>query len=85
VRVAGRAVDHAMYALSGVLIAGHLLQLAAPLRLNTDSYRLLSIAVSAVERSGFVVEGRSEQCPTSGPRYLGLAMGSLACRPVSGR
>jgi hypothetical protein len=79
VKVASRIYDRAMVALLGVLVVGYLLQLATPLRINTDSYRLLSMAVSAAEGHGFVVDGRPDQFPVGYPLVvLGLLKARLA-------
>ena len=43
------------------------LQVVSPLRINTDSYRLLSMAVSAKEGHGYLVEGRPDQFPNGYP------------------
>jgi hypothetical protein len=43
------------------------LQVVSPLRINTDSYRLLSMAVSANEGHGYLVEGRPDQFPNGYP------------------
>jgi hypothetical protein len=53
-----------------VLIAiAYGLQVASPLRINTDSYRLLSMALSAAEGQGYLVEGQPDQFPNGYP-YL---------------
>ncbi|MEM1154208.1 MAG: hypothetical protein AAGI44_08700, partial [Pseudomonadota bacterium] len=51
----------------------YLIQVATPLRLNTDAYRLLSLAVSAHEGRGFLVDGEPDQFPPAYP----LAVRSL--------
>jgi hypothetical protein len=56
-----------------ILIAfsfGYLLQVFSPLRINTDSYRLLSMAVSAFEGKGFLVDGNRDQYPLGYPLVL---------------
>ena len=53
-------------------------QIVTPLRLNTDAVRLLSMAVSASEGRGFLVEGEADPLPVGYPAllagmiYLGL-------------
>jgi hypothetical protein len=49
------------------------LQVASPLRINTDAYRLLSMAVSASEGQGYLVDGQPDQFPNGYPflvRYM---------------
>lgn len=43
------------------------LQAFTPLRINTDSYRLLSMAVSAREGHGYLVDGQPDQFPRGYP------------------
>lgn len=42
-------------------------QLVSPLRINTDAYRLLSMAVSASEDKGYLVDGCTDQFPIGYP------------------
>ena len=53
-----------------VFIALYCLQIASPLRLNTDSYRFLSMAVSASEGKGFLVDGKPDVYPEGYPLFL---------------
>lgn len=46
-----------------LLMCGYLLQAASPLRINTDAYRLLSMAVSAHHQEGYLVDGQPDQYP----------------------
>jgi hypothetical protein len=79
VKVSNRIPLYAATALLVLLVAGYLLQLATPLRLNTDAYRLLSMAVSAAEGRGFLVDGRPDQYPLGYPlMVLGLLKAGLA-------
>ncbi len=50
-----------------LLAALYLLQARSPLRINTDSYRLLAMAVSAYEGHGYVVNGNPDQFPVGYP------------------
>ena len=43
------------------------LQIFSPLRINTDAYRLLSMAVSASEGQGYLVDGQPDQFPNGYP------------------
>ena len=52
------------------------LQVASPLRINTDAYRLLSMAVSASEGNGYLVDGHPDQFPNGYP-FLVRAMLSV--------
>ncbi len=45
----------------------YLIQALSPLRINTDSYRLLSMAVSAHQGQGFLVDGKADQFPPAYP------------------
>jgi len=56
-----------LYFLLTLLVAGYLLQLFSPLRVNTDSYRLLSMAISAETGQGYLVDGHSDQYPIGYP------------------
>jgi hypothetical protein len=79
VTVKRRIPEYTAVALLAILVAAYLLQLATPLRLNTDSYRLLSMAVSAAEGRGFLVDGRPDQYPLGYPLVvLGLLRMGLA-------
>ncbi|MFH1790415.1 MAG: hypothetical protein ABH885_00300 [Candidatus Omnitrophota bacterium] len=50
-----------------LLAVGYLLQVFSPLRINTDSYRLLSMAVSAYHGGGYLVDGHPDQYPLAYP------------------
>lgn len=50
-----------------VLIIGYFIQAWTPLRINTDSYRLLSMAVSAANGKGYLVDGAPDQYPKGYP------------------
>ena len=50
-----------------LLSVGYLLQIFSPLRINTDSYRLLSMAVSAYQGQGYLVDGHTDQYPLAYP------------------
>jgi hypothetical protein len=50
-----------------LLSGGYLLQLLTPLRINTDSYRLLSMAVSAYHGYDYLVDGNPDQFPLGYP------------------
>ncbi|MDD5261041.1 MAG: hypothetical protein PHD76_04250 [Methylacidiphilales bacterium] len=50
-----------------LLLALHLTQLFSPLRLNTDAVKLLSMAVSASEGNGFLLNGKAAQLPSGYP------------------
>jgi len=52
----------------------YLAQLATPLRLNTDAYRLLSLAVSSYEGHGFLVDGKPDQFPLLYPLAVRLLL-----------
>jgi hypothetical protein len=74
-----RIPNRAAYALLVFLVVGYLLQLATPLRINTDSYRMLSMAVSRAEGQGFLVDGHPDQFPIGYPSMvLGLIKLGLA-------
>ncbi len=53
--------------LVALLLALHLTQLFSPLRLNTDAVKLLSMAVSAFEGHGFLLNGKVPQLPSGYP------------------
>jgi len=53
-----------------VFAGAYILQLFSPLRINTDSYRLLSMAVSAAHGNGFLVDGRVDQYPVGYPAIV---------------
>jgi hypothetical protein len=50
-----------------LLAVGYLLQVFSPLRINTDSYRLLSMAVSAYHGEGYFVDGHADHFPLAYP------------------
>ena len=50
-----------------VVALAYCLQVASPLRINTDAYRLLSMAVSASEGNGYLVDGQPDQFPNGYP------------------
>jgi hypothetical protein len=54
--------------------AFYLLQARSPLRLNTDSYRLLSMAVSAYQGNGYLVDGNADQFPVGYPLVVRALM-----------
>lgn len=43
------------------------LQVVSPLRINTDAYRLLSMAVSSSDGNGYLVDGQPDQFPNGYP------------------
>jgi hypothetical protein len=45
----------------------YVLQMSSPLRINTDSYRLLSMAISAFCGEGYLVNGHVDQFPLGYP------------------
>jgi hypothetical protein len=49
-------------------------QIASPLRLNTDSYRFLSMALSASEGHGFLVDGKPDVYPEGYPAMLAVLL-----------
>ncbi len=53
--------------LVGLLLALHSIQLFSPFRLNTDSVKLLSMAVSAYEGHGYLINGKVPQLPSGYP------------------
>jgi hypothetical protein len=60
----------ALTALLVAFIGLYCLQIASPLRLNTDSYRFLSMAVSAAGGNGFLVDGKPDVFPEGYPVLL---------------
>jgi hypothetical protein len=50
-----------------LLVGGYLIQIFSPLRINTDSYTLLSMAVSAYQGAGYLVDGKPAQFPIGYP------------------
>lgn len=50
-----------------VVALAYCFQVASPLRINTDAYRLLSMAVSASEGNGYLVDGHPDQFPNGYP------------------
>jgi hypothetical protein len=65
-----------------IFVALYALQILSPLRLNTDSGRLLSMAVSAVEGHGFLVDGQPDPFPEGYPLLLaGLIRTGLGSTP----
>jgi len=56
-----------------IVALAYCLQVASPLRINTDAYRLLSMAVSASEGNGYLVDGHPDQFPNGYP-FLVRAM-----------
>ena len=59
-------------ALLFLVLGGYLLQIVSPLRLNTDSLRLLSMASSWVDGGNFLVNGNKDSFPVGYPMFLGL-------------
>jgi len=57
-----------------LLAVAYALQIFSPLRINTDSYRLLSMAVSASEGKGYLVDGRADQFPLGYPFMVKLLL-----------
>ena len=55
-----------------LVLVTYLLQIVSPLRLNTDSLRLLSMASSWVDGGNFLVNGNKDQFPVGYPMFLGL-------------
>jgi hypothetical protein len=53
---------------------GYVLQMFSPLRINTDSYRLLSMSVSAYRGEGYLVDGHVDQFPTGYPFVVKLLL-----------
>jgi len=69
----------AMLAL-GLLWGGYLIQLASPLRTNTDATLFLDLAASASDGAGFVVDGKPSHFPPGYPLVLAaLDRAGLAC------
>ena len=62
------------FVLAVVLVGLHSVQLFSPLRLNTDACRLLNMAVSAAEGSGFLVHGQPDVLPNGYPAAILLLM-----------
>ena len=52
----------------------YLLQVVSPLRINTDVYRLLSMAVSAHNGEGYLVNGHIDQFPIGYPFIIKLLL-----------
>ena len=50
-----------------IVALAYCLQVVSPLRINTDAYRLLSMAVSASEGNGYLVDGQPDQFPNGYP------------------
>jgi hypothetical protein len=50
-----------------IVALAYCLQVASPLRINTDAYRLLSMAVSSSEGNGYLVDGQPDQFPNGYP------------------
>ena len=50
-----------------LLTGGYLIQAFSPLRINTDAYTLLSMAVSAYQGNGYLVDGHSAKLPIGYP------------------
>lgn len=55
-----------------VLSVAYLLQLTTPLRVNTDSLRLLAMASSAADGNGFLVAGAKDRFPVGYPAVIVL-------------
>jgi len=63
-----------------VLCLAYLIQLASPLRLNTDATSFLTLAASALDGQGFVIDGRPTHFPVGYPLMLvALERSGLAC------
>lgn len=63
----GRLVKWLLAGCLFLLVLGYLLQTVSPLRICTDSYRLLSMAVSAHHGEGYLVDGHPDQFPLAYP------------------
>ena len=64
----------------GLLWGGYLIQLASPLRTNTDATQFLDLAASASDGAGFVVDGKPSHFPPGYPLVLAaLDRVGLAC------
>jgi hypothetical protein len=50
-----------------IVALAYCLQVVSPLRINTDAYRLLSMAVSASQGGGYLVDGQPDQFPNGYP------------------
>ena len=59
---------------AGVFAFGYLIQVFSPLRLNTDSVRLLSMAVSAYQGNGYLVQNQPDQYPVGYPFLVRLLL-----------
>lgn len=57
-------------ALALCFVALHAVQIASPLRLNTDAQRLLLMAGSAADGHGFLVHGEQDYLPTGYPALV---------------
>jgi hypothetical protein len=77
--VGGGIAQHLLAAYLLLLANIYLLQAFSPLRINTDAYRLLSMAVSAYEGRGYLVDGHQDLIPLGYPfivktlLHMGLA------------
>jgi hypothetical protein len=64
----------------GLLWGAYLVQLASPLRTNTDATQFLDLAASASDGAGFVVDGKPSHFPPGYPLVLAaLDRAGLAC------
>ncbi len=63
-----------------VLCFSYLIQLASPLRLNTDAASFLALTASALDGKGFVIDGKPTHFPLGYPLLLAaLERSGLAC------
>jgi hypothetical protein len=63
-----------------VLCLAYLIQLASPLRLNTDATSFLTLASSFLDGQGFVIDGRPTHFPVGYPlMVVALERSGLAC------
>ena len=66
-----------------VVALAYCLQVATPLRINTDAYRLLSMAVSASEGNGYLVDGQPDQFPNGYPFLVKIMLSAGIADSVS--
>lgn len=63
-------VHYRLGTLTALIAACYCLQMLSPLRLNTDSTRLLSMAASAHAGEGYLVDGNIDQFPNGYPAVV---------------
>jgi len=66
-----------------IVALAYCLQIASPLRINTDAYRLLSMAVSASEGNGYLVDGLPDQFPNGYPFLVKIMLMAGIANSVS--